>query len=258
MTHLGVWRITGAAVVMVGLAGCAAGADADEPAPTVLETPPEASADTGNSESVDFGGEDPEADSPDESEPTPVPASSEGPAQNWPAPDPPDEIYEPTEEGAEALLQYFYEARHYARVTGDTEPFEGVSVPGCAICDYELDVVEEVYSNDGWYVSEPDEVSDFYLRLDSDDAASGMFALKESDFETYWQGEFYGETEADSVEGFGFAMVFEDGSWQMLETTHLGEFDADLLGFQSKSESSISSLASTPEFGIHARPGDSL
>lgn len=229
MTHLGVWRITGAAVVMVGLAGCAAGADADEPAPTVLETPPEASADTGNSESVDFGGEDPEADSPDESEPTPVPASSEGPAQNWPAPDPPDEIYEPTEEGAEALLQYWFDARHFARITGDTEPLEDVSREDCAMCDGHIERVTAAFPNAWWVEGEPDKVHESYVRLESEETASGLFAHQSVPFEAFRDGELDSEYEGGTMSGFGVSFVFESGQWQMYDMSYLAEYeDSDL------------------------------
>lgn len=225
MTNLGVWRITGAAVVMVGLAGCAAGADADEPEPTVLETPPEASADTGNSESVDFGGEDPEADSPDESEPTPVPASSEGPAQNWPAPDPPDEIYEPTEEGAEALLQYWFDARHFARITGDTEPLEDVSHEECAMCDGHIEQIVEVHP-DAWFVEkEADQVIDSYVRLESSNTASGLFAIRSAAFEAYSDGDLEAEDAGGRESGFGIAFIFEEGHWQLLDLSYLAEYD---------------------------------
>ncbi|GFZ86873.1 hypothetical protein GCM10011359_14960 [Nesterenkonia alkaliphila] len=160
-------------------------------------------------------------------DPEPVPASSEGPAQNWPVPEPPDEIYEPTEEGAEAALHYWYEARHYARVTGDFVPLEYASAQDCAICDHEREVFQEVFSNDGWYVSAPDEIGDLYIRLDSEVLATGILALHESDFETYWHGELYSETVADSVEAFGFALVYEEGRWLLIETNYLGEYDPE-------------------------------
>lgn len=250
MTHLGVWRITGAAVVMVGLAGCAAGADADEPEPTVLDTPPEASADTGTSESVDSGGEDPEADSPDESEPTPVPASSEGPAQNWPAPDPPDEIYEPTEEGAEALLQYWFDARHFARITGDTEPLEDVSHEDCALCRSHLDRLGEVFENNGWFVSDEDKVVDHYLRVENERVVSGFLALEEADFKSFWSGEFHDETEVDTIDAFGFALHYEDGRWKMADLSYIDEYDPSRLEGEHPPESRENDEPDKIEIGL--------
>ncbi|WP_341805156.1 DUF6318 family protein [Nesterenkonia salmonea] len=59
--------------------------------------------------------------------PEPIPASAAGPAQNWPEPEISEEIYEETEEGAEALLHYWWEVLNHARITGDTDLIEQFS-----------------------------------------------------------------------------------------------------------------------------------
>ncbi|NDK31473.1 DUF6318 family protein [Nesterenkonia haasae] len=228
MKHFGFVGTALGAAVVVGLVGCAAGVDAEKPQPTVLDAPLDSPGKSKAPETPGAGGVDSDDASPDDPEPTPIPASSDGPAQNWPPPDTPEEIYQPTEEGAEALLQYFYEARHYARVTGDTGPLEAVSTSDCDLCGAEVDVVQELFENEGWYVSEPDEVGHSYLRLESEDLATGLYALHEEDFETYLAGELLGETIADTVDAFGFAMLYEDDLWRMIEINYIGEYERDL------------------------------
>lgn len=127
---------------------------------------------------------------------TPVPASSEGPAQNWPVPDPPDEIYDPTEEGAEAALRYWWELRVYARNTGDTEPLEEFSDEACEICDLQIDRVQEMYES-GWFVQEEDVLTGAWVRPmewdDFEDEAFAIFRLVEGGFDGYWEGSHLGK-----------------------------------------------------------------
>lgn len=231
-----------AAVVVTAAAGCSGGAGAEGPQPTVVDSLPSIEEhddvthderENANSSASDEK-EHPTEDSDDE--PSPIPASSEGPAQNWPEPEPPEEIYEPTEEGAEALIQYWFDARHYARITGDTGPLEHFSLEDCDLCNSHLERLDEVFSNEGWYVSEPDSVEDFYLRMESETVVSGLVALAESDFESYWGGEFYSETIADTIEAFGFAFYFEEGRWQMAELNYLDEYDPSHDETQSSQE----------------------
>lgn len=247
-----------AAVVSAAAVACAGSSNAEGPQPTVVDSlpPPGANGDAA-SPSSDEGAESPGASSPDdtdfhdeddgpEAEPTPIPASSDGPAQNWPAPEPPDEIYEPTEEGAEALIQYWFDVRHYARITGDTEPLEYVSLEGCVLCESHLERLAEVFSNDGWFVSDPDSVEDFQLHLESDAAASGILALSESDFETFWNSEFYSETAADSLDAFDFRLAYEDSRWQMAALNYQGEYESP----QSREDSLIGDSARGASLGV--------
>ena len=225
------WSLAPAAavgVLAVLLTGCSGDAEADSPQPTVLDSAPsvegtnDAAPTPENTESEQSAEASGEAEADD---PEPVPASSEGPAQNWPVPEPPDEIYEPTEEGAEALIQHWFDVRHYARITGDTEPLEQFSVEGCAICGQQVERISEMFANNGWHVGDSDVVGDTYVRLESADQATGLLALRESEFETYWEGEFSSSTEEDIERAFGFAAVYEDGHWKWLESNYLGEYD---------------------------------
>lgn len=229
MKHFGFVGTALGAAVMVGLVGCAAGVDAEKPQPTVLDAPPDSPGKSKAPETPGAGGVDSDDASPDDPEPTPIPASSDGPAQNWPPPDTPEEIYQPTEEGAEALLQYWFDARHYARITGDTEPLKEVSHEDCALCRSNLDRIGEVFHNDGWFVSGRDEVVDYYYRVEDERVVSGLLALEESNFEAYWRGELHDETNVETIDAFGFALHYDAGHWKMTELRYIDEYDPSLV-----------------------------
>ncbi|NLS09691.1 hypothetical protein HGQ17_06665 [Nesterenkonia sp. MY13] len=171
--------------------------------------------------------DEPSGDSTDDDDAEPVPASSDGPAENWPKPEVPEEIYEPTEEGAEALIQYWFDARHYARITGDLEPLEYVSAEDCDVCDYGIAAIAEVYENNGWYVSEPEIILDSYVQLESETNATGIFGMQEPMFQTYWQEELYDEKTEDNFSGFGYSAVYVDDRWQVFDFSYLGEYDEE-------------------------------
>src|SRR5699024_1721314 len=92
--------VVGSAGLGLLLTACGGGVGADGAQPTVLESAP-----SSPEEPTDDSTDSEESDSPpspgeeEASDAEPVPASSEGPAENWPEPDIPEEIYEPTEEG---------------------------------------------------------------------------------------------------------------------------------------------------------------
>lgn len=247
-----VYPLWGSVVAGLGLllASCGSQADADEPE-SVQEGSGEAvgsdGADQSDGDEGDDGngGGDGEAAQPDdeedaESEGTgddgnadddddaePVPASSDGPAENWPVPEPPDEIYEPTQEGAEALIQHWFDARHYARITGDTEPLEYVSLEGCEVCSADLGRIESHYPG-GWFVEESaNGVVDAFVRLDTDTASSGAFVLEEMPFQVYADGGQESSREFEELLGFIYDFRYEDDRWQALAFASLGEWDPD-------------------------------
>lgn len=120
-----------ALVLTTGLAGCSDDDDAD------LE-------DTANASDV---------------ETEYVPASADGPAQNVPEPSLPAVATENSEEGAEATLQYFWEAVDYARLTGETDPLALVSHESCEFCDDYIEGWQDRYRDGDWAViHEPIEI----------------------------------------------------------------------------------------------------
>lgn len=79
-----------------------------------------------------------------------VPASADGPAQNVPEPRLPAVATENTEEGAQAALEYFWEAIDYGRLTGNTSNAELVSSPDCELCSDLISGWRDVYADDAW------------------------------------------------------------------------------------------------------------
>ena len=79
-----------------------------------------------------------------------VPASAEGPARNVPKPEMPAVMKEETQEGAEAAVEYFWEAAYYLQQTGDSEYQESVSSPTCKFCDLQRTSMEGHYRDGGW------------------------------------------------------------------------------------------------------------
>lgn len=212
--------LSAAAVIVTGSAGCGQG-EAEGSQPTVLETDAALPGDTAETEDV-IGDDSADSESAD-SEGEPVPASSEGPAQNWPAPEPPEEIYEDSEEGAEALIQYWFDVRHYARVTGDTEPLEDVSHEECEVCSVQIERVEEIYPG-GWFVEEePFSVAD--LEVVGNEAGEILvdFLLTEHRFELYEEGELLEESPDVAPARFDAYLVFDGGSWELTEFGYAAE-----------------------------------
>lgn len=110
--------------VVVSLSACGGDADSE---PTVDPTEPSVS-----------------------SSPEYVPASADGPAQNVPVPELPDEAHEQTAEGAEAALKHFWETWDYLNLTGDSGPLEDASVEDCAFCQNNIENWTSLYADDHW------------------------------------------------------------------------------------------------------------
>ncbi|TDS84302.1 DUF6318 family protein [Nesterenkonia aurantiaca] len=147
--------------------------------PSTEETSPEGGA----SEPEQPGRDGDETEDPEPS-PTPVPASSDGPAQNWPEPEIPAEIYEETEEGALAALEYWFEAITYLQLTGDFEPAAAVSAPDCEMCDDTIAQFYDLYEvESGWYVAAGATAQEELVSgITEDGHASILFALVEGGY----------------------------------------------------------------------------
>lgn len=215
------------------VAACSSGADADESQPTVFEGD-SSQQDNEQAEAVpertDESDDSLNGDELDEDEtPEPVPASSEGPAENWPEPEIPDEIYEPTEEGAEALIQYWFDARHHARITGEVKPWIYVTHTECAVCQTMIKRTEDVYP-EGWYVAKSDTVLESHVSLDDEFNATGLFRLEQARFEAHWEGQLHSSTPGDPESSFGYAMLFAEGRWQM--------YDLSVISLREESDAS--------------------
>ncbi|MGJ9424941.1 DUF6318 family protein [Nesterenkonia halotolerans] len=210
-TSSGGLSAVGLAVVLVlSVSSCGgedAGAEPDGTSdePSAGETAPEG----GSSGSEEPSGEGGAAEDP-ESSPTPVPASSDGPAENWPEPEIPEEIYEETEEGALAALRYWFEAINYLQLTGDYEPVDAVSASDCETCNNKIAQFYDLYEvENGWYVADGASVEDEMVsEITSDSRAGILFDLVESGYTVYSEeaealGQVTGATyEAEATLGY--------------------------------------------------------
>lgn len=209
--NVGLRRVFGAVTVCIllgGLTACGEGASAEAPEASVAAEEAETASDEQR---------DTEQDAEEDQEP--VPASSEGPAENWPEPEFPVEASEKTEEGVEAALQYWFETRQYARNTGDVGPLEEASYSECAFCQRQVELVQETYE-DGWLVQELDEVTDLFVRIEEQDVSTAIFLLNAGAYELYWEGELYEEDEGEEETGWSVALTYKDGSWLVADLRH--------------------------------------
>lgn len=115
---------------------------ASSPSEAAGETSPAPSPSTGAPTSADAGSASSGAY---------VPASADGPAQNVPKPEMPEVMKEETKEGAEAAVEYFWEAHYYAEQTGDTEVFDTLYSEYCEFCTITSDSLQKDYDKDRWY-----------------------------------------------------------------------------------------------------------
>ncbi|WP_146339417.1 DUF6318 family protein [Nesterenkonia sp. NBAIMH1] len=183
------------------------------------EADPSADPDTGSSPDADpdsdSGADSAEEEEEDEESAEPIPASADGPAQNWPEPELPDEIYEETEEGAEALLHYWWEVLNHARITGDTDLLEQFSTEGCVQGAHELDLTRDLFDVErGWWGGESAEVRRPFTRLEEDGFALSVFELYETAFDVYLAGEHEVSVD-DALTGITWIAhhAYLDGSW---------------------------------------------
>ena len=82
-----------------------------------------------------------------------IPASEDGPAQNVPEPRLPAVATENSEEGAQAALEYFWEAEQYARLSGLTDPLEVVSADQCEFCEESIQSWPASFEEGVWSVT---------------------------------------------------------------------------------------------------------
>ena len=215
----GVKGAMAAGVLVAGLTGCGDDAEAG--------TAEESGAAEGTDAPVGVQNDDGDADAGGEGaageaeEPEPLPASSEGPAENWPEPEVPEEASEQTEEGVEAALQYWFETRQYARNTGDTAPLEAVSTENCALCAQQVEQIEDTYE-DGWYVQDLDEIEEITVSLDEDGIGNATFLLHQAGFEAYWEDELVSGAESRAGTSWSAALVLEGDEWLVADLVYVG------------------------------------
>lgn len=109
------------------------------------------------------------------------PATSEGPAKNVPVPEMPDAVKEPTEEGLEAAVEYWWEAAEYLQLTGDGSAVQEASTEECLLCKRLRDRWSEIHQQGGWAVGGEPEVDLQFVKLaEGSSRGTASFLLSES------------------------------------------------------------------------------
>ncbi|WP_218220293.1 DUF6318 family protein [Nesterenkonia sp. Act20] len=215
LSAVGLAVVLGLSVISCGGEDAGAEPDAANGEPSAGET----GSEDGSSDPEEPSGEGGAAEDP-ESSPTPVPASSDGPAENWPEPEVPDEIYEETEEGALAALRYWFEAINYLQMTGDSGPVESVTGSECEVCLSRIDRYLDLYINEeGWYRADgtaaEDEISTV---LEGGETVAILFHIEDGEFEVFdASGESQGVTPPRTYENAEATVGYEDGVWTLQE-----------------------------------------
>lgn len=217
----GVVGAMAAGVLIGGLAGCGDDTEADAAEQTgAAERVGAAEGAEAPSGENDDGADGGASQAEEADEPEPVPASSDGPAENWPEPEVPEEASERTEAGVEAALQHWFETRQYARNTGDTTPLEAASYSNCDFCDDQARLIHETHEG-GWVVQELDVVAEIAVTFEREEIANAYFLLDTGAFEIYWDGELHDEGDGEEGTGWSAALAFEDERWSVADMVYI-------------------------------------
>ncbi|MFC4369803.1 DUF6318 family protein [Citricoccus nitrophenolicus] len=159
------------------------------------------------------------------------PATSEGPAKNVPMPEMPEAMKEPTEEGLEAALEYWWEAGYYLQLTGEAGPFEQVSADQCVICDSLADNFDEIYGSGGWSTGAEYKIEDLVVDLNDDGTGSMIVVVREGPTHQYRSnGQEYASKDADKsfrTHWTGYAS-YEDNSEQWVIEELIVQSDSEI------------------------------
>ncbi|MGM7667190.1 DUF6318 family protein [Microbacterium sp. A93] len=117
------------------------------------------------------------------------PATSEGPAKNVPVPEMPEAVKEPTEEGLEAAVEYWWTTNFHLRETGDPAPFATVSSDDCKLCANQIDRWVKVYGDDAWIATDLASVKFQFTDFDEESRkGTTAFLVSEATGEIYLEG----------------------------------------------------------------------
>lgn len=173
--------------------------------------------DAGSGEESSSTGEPSEGSGDDgaseESTGEPVPASSEGPAQNVPVPEAPAQITENSKEGAEATLEYWWELDVYARNTGDTEPLKEISNGDCNFCVNRVNHVIKAYNEGDWWKQDPHEVGKSGLTNQGENTFQGPFEISEGSFTTFYDDSDPKQMDGAKDQFWGATLKYDGNRW---------------------------------------------
>lgn len=209
-----------ASLLLVSLTGCS---DTDDASPDLEETTDATASEAPESSNT------PETSNTSEY----VPASEEGPAQNVPEPRLPTVATEESADGAQAVLEYFWAAVDYARLTGNTEPLAFVSHDSCELCAEHIQGWTARYEDGDWAVLhgeievEVTNVETHFDEVNNDEWSEIAFELSEPAADLYVAGKR--DKEESLIEenrATWLADLSFDGSAQRWHVEWLGLYDS--------------------------------
>ncbi|CAM3532749.1 hypothetical protein E4A47_00850 [Micrococcus flavus] len=155
-----------------------------------------------------------------------VPASEKGPARNVPKPVMPEAVKEDTPEGAEAAVEYWWDAVYYLQQTNDPEPLKAVSTTECKICSSYIDTIDQIYTSGGWHTGTAPSI-DSIITQDLEYASSSTMLMTIEAGRAYSEdGAVVADTEVprESKQPWRAITRFDDAKsrWLVEEATYEG------------------------------------
>lgn len=155
-----------------------------------------------------------------------VPASEKGPARNVPKPVMPEAVKEDTQEGAEAAVQYWWDAVYYLQQTNDPEPLKAVSSNDCNLCAAYAGTIDMIYSEGGWHTGSKPKIESI-LTQDLDYASSStMLVTLEAGRAHLEDGSIDPETDLPTESRQPWAAITRfdpaENQWLVVEVTYEG------------------------------------
>lgn len=194
------------------------GTGATDAAPTEESTAP--SEESPSADDTESSPDNTEGSEGSDSDDEHVPASADEPAQNVPMPEMPDEATRKSEEGVEAAVEYFWAADSYLVSTGDPNPLDSVSSDTCNFCAEEIDYFTAIYSEDSWYVSTPDEVTNVDPSITGDNSAEAIMTMNSTASAMYYDDGTKAGSEATTYDvGWLIKLRHNNDNWVITEAT---------------------------------------
>ncbi|MFJ6416769.1 DUF6318 family protein [Paeniglutamicibacter sp. NPDC091659] len=160
-----------AGAFVMGTAGCTASADPAGPS----SSPPAASTSAPSASPIPTA----------KPTPKPIPASSKGPAQNWPVPKMPEAAKEKSEEGIVAFTKYWFELVDFSVWTNDTKPIKAVTERSCIVCAEQIiDPTDRNHEYGGWHAGGKTTVA-VNMAVLRDGVGIVGFSMKRDELEMY-------------------------------------------------------------------------
>ncbi|WP_417234058.1 DUF6318 family protein [Arthrobacter sp.] len=200
------------AIVALALSACSPSTGSDDPSSTGSGTPSAGSSSPAAQGSAT-------ATTSKTTSPTPVPASSKGPAKNWPVPKMPEAAKKKTPEGLKEFSEYYFDLLTYTTITNDTKPLEKATSKYCDLCAKGfIDPATNNRKNKTWAVGGEYDAKIESSQLVGDKSGTAIWQYNRRKA-TYFNsdGTVYGTSDGSKRPmGGTFSAVYEKG-WKITE-----------------------------------------